>query len=523
MNDDELIREFASSRSEQAFRRLVDRHCDLVFSVASRVTQNPDLARDVSQQVFSKLAARPGAVATGVPLSAWLHRTCRSLAIDLVRSEEARRKREVTLSASPLMNAEPSPDWSALEPVIDSLIDELPELERRAVVMRFYEKRSHGAIGASLGLTEEAARKRLDRALERLRGLLAKRGIATSSAALATILPAHAVTTAPAGLAASLSSTALSTATLTAATATATTSTLIAFMTNKATIAGASLLLLAGVGAIAVPTLKKDKPAGTATAAASSSGATSAPGAPGAPGDSSSAQSRAKGRGAAANEKLAAKYGDARTKLSAHLYGEFVGLLEDTAELMAMAHKMELGQEMAGGPEEVFGDKTAGLALTEEQAAKITELNAASVGRQTGKIHDIAKAVKADPAKFTEFLLIQDGLKRGEVSRAEYDEFRSTIEMPDDELSFTLNDESEGGPLDDEIFLQELAKILDERQQGVIDEMVKDRPKNGDTSAEEPVSLEEMEQKLAGGRKVIRGALQLIEGMTDGGFMPDKK
>ena len=182
MNDDELIREFASSRSEQAFRRLVDRHCDLVFSVASRVTQNPDLARDVSQQVFSKLAARPGAVATGVPLSAWLHRTCRSLAIDLVRSEEARRKREVTLSASPLMNAEPSPDWSSLEPVIDSLIDELPELERRAVVMRFYEKRSHGAIGASLGLTEEAARKRLDRALERLRGLLAKRGIAISSA-----------------------------------------------------------------------------------------------------------------------------------------------------------------------------------------------------------------------------------------------------------------------------------------------------------------------------------------------------
>lgn len=516
MNDHELIREFASSRSEQAFRRLVDRHCDLVYSVASRVTRNPDLARDVSQQVFSKLAAKPGAVTEGVPLSAWLHRTCRSLAIDLVRSEESRRKRELTLSASPLMNAEPSPDWCSLEPVIDSLIDELPELERRAVVMRFYEKRSHGAIGASLGLTEEAARKRLDRALERLRGLLAKRGISTSSAALAAMLPAHAVSTAPAGLAASLSSTALSTATLSVAT----TSTFIAFMTNKATIAGASLLLLAGVGAIAVPTLTKDKPGTSEAAAASHSRASSGAEAAG---DSSSAQSRAKGRGAAANEKLAAKYGDARTKLSAHLYGEFVGLLEDTAELMEIAHQMELGQDMAGGPEEVFGDKTESLALTEEQTAKITELSAASLTRETGKIHDIAKAVKSDPAKFTEYLLIQDGLKRGEVSRAEYDEFRSTIELPDDELNFTLNDESEGGPLEDEIFLAELAKILDERQQGIIDEMVKDRPKQEDSSAEEPVSLEEMEQKLAGGRKMIRGALQLIEGMTDGGFMEDKK
>ena len=80
----------------------------------------------------------------------------------MVRSEQARRTREAKLSTPVPMNPEPTPDWSRLEPVIDSLIDQLPETERRALVMRFYEKRSHGAIGAMLGLSEDAARKHRD-------------------------------------------------------------------------------------------------------------------------------------------------------------------------------------------------------------------------------------------------------------------------------------------------------------------------------------------------------------------------
>ena len=136
MNDHDLIRDFTATRSEQAFRRLVDRHCDLVYSVASRVTRDADLARDVSQQVFCKLAAKPATVPASVPLAAWLHRTTRSCAVDLVRSEQARHRREESHSLE--MNPEPTPDWSRLEPVIVSLIDVLPELERRAVVLRFY-------------------------------------------------------------------------------------------------------------------------------------------------------------------------------------------------------------------------------------------------------------------------------------------------------------------------------------------------------------------------------------------------
>jgi DNA-binding Lrp family transcriptional regulator len=74
--------------------------------------------------------------------------------------------------------------------------------------MRFVQRRTFGEIGSALSLSDEAARKRVDRALEKLRGVLARRGILCSAAALSGTL-AHAVTTAPGGLAASVAGHAL--------------------------------------------------------------------------------------------------------------------------------------------------------------------------------------------------------------------------------------------------------------------------------------------------------------------------
>lgn len=511
MNDHDLIREFASSRSEQAFRRLVDRHCDLVYSVATRVTGNPDLARDVSQQVFSKLAAKPNSIPASLPLAAWFHRTTRSLAIDLVRSEQSRKQREIAHSTSPVMNSEPAPDWSRLEPVIDALIDELPEVDRRAVVMRFYEKRSHGAIGAALGLSEEATRKRLDRALDRLRGLLAKRGIATTSAALATVLPAHAITPAPAGLASSISSTALSTATL----ATVQTSTLIAFMTHKATIAGASLLLLAGVTAVTVPKLTDSK-------SSASQSATLSPPEKSATSPSSSLPRAKESKTNPETERLISKYGDSRTKLSSHLYGEFVGLMEDLVSVMTIAHKMDLGEEMAEEPETIFGDKTEQLALSEEQTQKLAALQAEALKREHRKMEDMVATLKNEPAKFMEYLLAQDAVSRGELSRPDYDEIVAGLDIPEKELEFSLNGDMEDSPLDDEIFVAELVKVLDEEQAELVRNMVEERKTREPAKAEEPESLEHVEKQIGAARKMIGGALQLMEGMTDGGIVPSK-
>lgn len=510
MNDHDLIREFASSRSEQAFRRLVDRHCDLVYSVATRVTGNPDLARDVSQQVFSKLAAKPDSIPASLPLAAWFHRTTRSLAIDLVRSEQSRKQREIALSTSPVMNSEPTPDWARLEPVIDALIDELPEIDRRAVVMRFYEKRSHGAIGAVLGLSEDATRKRLDRALDRLRGLLAKRGIATSSAVLATILPAHAITPAPAGLSASISSTALSTATL----VTVQTSTLIAFMTHKATIAGATLLLLAGVTAVAIPKLSEDKRAAAQSASLSPAEKSAA--------SSSSTLPRAKESKANPDTgRLSTKYGDSRTKLSSHLYGEFVGLMEDTVSVMNLAHKMDLGEEMAGNPETIFGDHVEQLALSEEQKQKLGTLQAEAMKREHQKMEDMIAALKKEPAKFMEYLLAADAMTRGELSRPDYDDILATLDLPEEDLDFSLNGDVDD-TLDDEIFVDELVKLLEEPQAELVRKIVAEREAQKPAKEDKPSSLEHVEKQIGAARKMIGGALQLMEGITDGGLVPTK-
>ncbi|MCW1916144.1 sigma-70 family RNA polymerase sigma factor [Luteolibacter sp. GHJ8] len=513
MNDQDLIREFAATRSEQAFRRLVDRHCDLVFSVAGRVTRDPDLARDVSQQVFSKLAAKPASVPANVPLAAWLHRTCRSLAIDLVRSEEARRKRESAHSHPFEMNSEPTPDWSRLEPVIDSLIDELPEMERRAVLLRFYEKRSHGAIGAALGLSEEAARKRIDRALERLRSLLSKRGIATTSAALATILPAHATAPAPAGFAASLSSTALSTA---ATTAVSSTSIIAIIMSHKAIVAGASLLLLAGVTAIAVPRMR-DGSDSTPSATSSTTGS-----APFSGSALPSAASTGKQRSNETQARLTAKYGDARTKLSAHLHGEMIALLEDAISVMEIAHSMKLGEQFGDDPAESLGELGEKLNLTEEQKKTLGQLENDSFKRDGEEARSLISLLKKEPASLMEYLLASDAVKRGEMTPAAFAELEKTLNIPEDDLSMAIGDTDsmESDSLDDEAFVEAFLAILDEEQKRIFQDGLAARTKEEKTEAEQEFStLEEIEKQVASGRKMIGGAKQLMEGITDGGIL----
>lgn len=190
--DRTLLDRFIAGNDETAFRTLVGRHLDLVHAVARRVTGSDDHARDVSQATFIRLAQRAALVPADVSLPAWLHRTTRSLAVDLVRRETRRKKREAGMPPHDSMDSPPEPAWSALAPVVDELVDALPAADRELVLARYYRNEPHAVIAARLGVTEPLARKRASRALEKLRALLGRRGIATSSAALATLLPAHA-------------------------------------------------------------------------------------------------------------------------------------------------------------------------------------------------------------------------------------------------------------------------------------------------------------------------------------------
>lgn len=201
MDDRKLLDLYLAARDESAFRELVGRHLDLVHAVARRVTGNDDLARDAVQTTFVKLARDAAKVPRGLSLAAWLHRTCRCAAIDLVRSEDRRRKREQVAHRHAPMNPTPEPAWERLAPVIDEAVDALPAADRELVLAKYYGNESFAGIAARLGWTEANARKRASRALEKLRGRLSRRGLTTTAAALAAALPAHAVSPAPASLA----------------------------------------------------------------------------------------------------------------------------------------------------------------------------------------------------------------------------------------------------------------------------------------------------------------------------------
>jgi len=201
MDDRRLLDRYLATRDEGAFRELVGRHLDFVHAVARRVTGNDELARDAAQAVFVKLARDAAKVPRGLSLEAWLHRTCRCMAIDLVRSEDRRRKREQLAHHSAPMNPPPEPAWERLAPLIDEAVDSLPAADRELVLAKYYRNESFAAIAARLGWTEANARKRASRSLEKIRHLLARRGFTTTAATLATVLPAHAVAPAPASLA----------------------------------------------------------------------------------------------------------------------------------------------------------------------------------------------------------------------------------------------------------------------------------------------------------------------------------
>ncbi|HEY1111763.1 MAG TPA: sigma-70 family RNA polymerase sigma factor, partial [Opitutaceae bacterium] len=225
IDDPTLLRSYAAEGNDDAFAEIVRRHLSFVYATAlRRLGGDTHRARDVTQIVFCALAREAGNVARQPVLGGWLYTTTRNVVINLVRGEKRRRTREEEASHMQRIDSDSgdSADWSRLRPVLDSALDRLGAQEREAVLERFFRGRSFGEIGASLGLSEEAARKRVDRAVGKLRDLLRPHGIASTSAALATVLLSQPVSAAPVGLLGSVTSAALSSGSAAAAAGAAT-------------------------------------------------------------------------------------------------------------------------------------------------------------------------------------------------------------------------------------------------------------------------------------------------------------
>jgi RNA polymerase sigma factor (sigma-70 family) len=209
MKDMELVREYAVSQSEQAFEALVDRYVNLVYSAAIRQVRDPHVAEEVTQAVFVILARKAATLGPGTILPSWLHRTAGFVAADACKTQRRRALREQEAHMQSILN-EPAPDaWPQIAPVLDEAMSELRERDRSAIVLRFFENKNLREVGAAMGGSEDAAKKRVNRALEKLRKFFTKRGITFSAAAIAGAVSANSVHAAPAGLAKSVSATVL--------------------------------------------------------------------------------------------------------------------------------------------------------------------------------------------------------------------------------------------------------------------------------------------------------------------------
>ena len=209
LTDTQLLREFVERQSDSAFAEIVARHADLVYSAALRQTGEPESAREAAQAVFADLARKAASLSADVVLAGWLYRGARFAALGYLRTERRRQARETQAMELQNANSAAHPEWRQLEPMLDEAMASLDDPERDAVVLRFFEKRDLRAVGEAFGVSEDAAQKRVSRAVEKLREFFLRRGVTVSLAALSAGLLAHSVHAAPAGLAASLSAGAL--------------------------------------------------------------------------------------------------------------------------------------------------------------------------------------------------------------------------------------------------------------------------------------------------------------------------
>jgi len=205
MNDDlALLRDYARRNSEEAFAALVSRHVNLVYSVALRQVRDAHLAEEITQAVFIILARKAGALGPKTILSGWLCRTARYASANALTIQRRRQHREQEAYMQSLANETEPELWPQIAPLLETAMEKLGQKDHDALVLRFFEGRNFREIGAALGASEDAAKMRVNRALDKLRTFFTKRGVASTTAIIAGAISANSVQAAPVALAKSV-------------------------------------------------------------------------------------------------------------------------------------------------------------------------------------------------------------------------------------------------------------------------------------------------------------------------------
>jgi RNA polymerase sigma factor (sigma-70 family) len=190
VNDWRLLREYVGNGSETAFGQLVGKHMALVYWTCRRDLRDPQMAEDATQDVFLLLARKASDFSPRVSISGWLFQASRFVSRDLYRSEMRRQRHEETVQMRE-KEAMGSLEWREVDPWLNDSLSALKVADREAILMRYFEELSVSEVATALGTSETNARKRLSRAVDRLRGFLLKQGVGVSAIALASLLAEH--------------------------------------------------------------------------------------------------------------------------------------------------------------------------------------------------------------------------------------------------------------------------------------------------------------------------------------------
>jgi RNA polymerase sigma factor (sigma-70 family) len=211
INDDMgLVRQYADHQSESAFAALVSRHANLVYSAALRQVGEPHWAEEITQSVFILLARKAESLHQRTILSGWLYRTACFVSKSARKQVYRRQQREQeAYMDSTLQETAPDAAWQQMAPLLEDAMLRLGQADRDALMLRFFEGRTLAEVGAALGASEDAAKKRVNRALEKLRRYFQTHGVSSTTAIIAGTISANSVQAAPTALAGSVTAIAL--------------------------------------------------------------------------------------------------------------------------------------------------------------------------------------------------------------------------------------------------------------------------------------------------------------------------
>jgi RNA polymerase sigma factor (sigma-70 family) len=195
-----LLQRYAQHRDESAFAEIVRRYGGVVYATGRRVLRDRAGAEDVTQETFLRLMRSPDRCSQS--LGGWLHRLATRLAVDALRSERSRHRREQTYEApartdDDAARAGDAPDlvaWRELSPRIDEALSELPGPARELLVAHFLRGRSQTELARETGTSPATMCRRMREAVEMLRRELSRRGVQVSGTLLAFLCLRHAAT-----------------------------------------------------------------------------------------------------------------------------------------------------------------------------------------------------------------------------------------------------------------------------------------------------------------------------------------